>query len=146
MQDIECHNATLDAVRRDQGAIMPSTQPFGVSNDFMMSRRRHPFFKQLIDALPAWNRRYGGNYATVMFSTGPAFVDFMLIQYLRTQLDRPSPDRVHIMHPDLYAGRSPSYFRHHPGSSWHAGDANWLLVPWNFIVSVVAGVRGLFWR
>jgi mannosyltransferase OCH1-like enzyme len=124
-----------------------------LSNDFMMSSKHHPFYKLLMDNLAKWNSYYGSNYPvsaslimhflwdfsffsfcdfvqTVMFSTGPAFVDVQLMSYLKMQRARgdemPENEKVHIMSQDLYGGRMYSFFRHHPGSSWHHEDASFI--------------------
>ena len=96
----------------------------------MAASPQHPFFKQLIDALPWWNRRFGTTYPTVMFSTGPAFVDVQAVSFLQRQraLGRvlPERDRLSIMAKELYSDRWASYFQHHHGSSWHGADAKWI--------------------
>jgi hypothetical protein len=76
----------------------------------MAAAPQHPFFLTLIHNLPRWNYRFGTNYPvcfchvfagfflaheanidlilcaqTVMFSTGPAFVDNQLVSYLNAQ-------------------------------------------------------------
>ena len=115
----------LDAVRRHFSAVVPATKPFGVSNDFLAARPGHPFFRQLLDALPAWNMRYGTNYPTVMFSTGPGFLDFQAMKYLARQHELPERDRLFIMSIHLYSHQWASYFEHHHGSTWHQKDAWW---------------------
>lgn len=93
----------------------------------VMAEPGHPFLASVIEALPRWNWRFGSNYPTVMFSTGPGFLDFQLRAYLARQRDRgermPEAERVSIMHRDLYSHRMSSYFQHHHGSSWHQWDA-----------------------
>jgi mannosyltransferase OCH1-like enzyme len=39
-------------------AFLPHTLPFGFNNDFIGSRPRHPLFRRIIAAMPAWNRYY----------------------------------------------------------------------------------------
>ncbi|KAL2915935.1 hypothetical protein HK105_204358 [Polyrhizophydium stewartii] len=67
-------------------AVIPKTSPIGFSNDFMMARPRHPFFKQLILALPKWNRSFLTPYATIFFSTGPMFLNLQFGLYVNSAL------------------------------------------------------------
>ena len=66
--------------------LLPQTKPVGFSNDFMVAAAGHPFLRQMIDALPKWNRRFGSKYPTVMFSTGPMFVSYQVRSTNRTSI------------------------------------------------------------
>ena len=70
--DIGCRR-NLDALRvYEDTVILPKTKPIGFSNDFFMASPRHPFMKQLMDALPSWKMESRlSPYASVMASTGP---------------------------------------------------------------------------
>lgn len=46
---------------RQFAAVFPKTDPWGVSNDMMMSSPKHPFLQQIIDNLHRWNRWYVQN-------------------------------------------------------------------------------------
>ena len=59
-------------------AAAAQTKPVGFSNDFLVATPGHPFLGQMLTALPAWNRRFGTKYPTVMFSTGPMFVSYQV--------------------------------------------------------------------
>ncbi|KAI8926879.1 nucleotide-diphospho-sugar transferase [Entophlyctis helioformis] len=80
-------------------AVVPKTEPIGFSNDFMMASPRHPFFKQLIDALPHWNRWFLTPYATVFFSTGPMFLNLQLGIYY--QKHPQLPEHKHTLEPPM---------------------------------------------
>jgi hypothetical protein len=102
-----------------------------------MAEPNHPAMAQFVDILPRWNRFYGTKYPTVMFSTGPAFVDLQLMRFIasrRTLRDARegiestrTTDLIDIL--ENYGG-SDSFFYHVEGSSWHADDAQ--LVLWLF--------------
>lgn len=63
-------------------AVFPLTVPVGLSNDFMVSTKHHPFMLQLMNSLTDNARSYGFNYATVMLSAGPLFVSWQWFKYL----------------------------------------------------------------
>jgi mannosyltransferase OCH1-like enzyme len=53
---------------------LPATQPNGVSNDFMISTKGHPLFRQLISRLSLFNHNYILYTLTVMLSAGPPYL------------------------------------------------------------------------
>jgi mannosyltransferase OCH1-like enzyme len=101
--------------------LLPETSPCGFSNDVLIAAPRHPFFKQLMEALPYWNHHFGSKYLTVMMSTGPLFVSyqFNIFQH-KSNLTRVLPH-------ELYGSRHSSFFYHTKGSSWHGSDAQFIL-------------------
>ena len=106
-------------------AVFPATSPFGVSNDLMISTPEHPFFEFLISQLEAWNVNYGSKFLTVMFSTGPSFVDAQLMEYLNSQQQQKQNDLnnksdILLLNDEWYTRL---YFYHTQGSSWHGADA-----------------------
>ena len=100
-------------------ALVPLTEPFGLSNDVLFSTRESPFFKTLIDALPRKSKWYGSPYLTVMYSTGPMFLS---LQYMRMSPEE--QNGVLVLPPELYNAKKTSYFRHLRGSTWHSSDAH----------------------
>jgi mannosyltransferase OCH1-like enzyme len=67
--------------------ILPKTN-IGISNDLLLSRKEHPFFKQVIDELINWKLSWGFSispYAAVMYSTGPGFLTVQLTAYVQNE-------------------------------------------------------------
>ena len=144
--DIGCYKP-MDPLLR-YPAMLPKTEPIGFSNDFMAARPKHPFFKQLIDALPYWNHNYWFPYLTVFLSTGPLFVDIQFGLYNNSLIENNmvksdvntndlisrSSDAVWVLEPLLYSkGRPNSFFAHFQGSSWHEPDAGFVFFLWGFL-------------
>lgn len=124
---------------------LPQTQPIGFSNDVMASAQpNHPFFTDLIAALPSHNHYWGTKYPTVFASTGPLFLS------IRYGLSAWRED-VWIIPNELYGNGPNSFFRHIRGNSWHGWDAVLILWFWKwgnhvlFVVAVLA-VGGFLWR
>jgi hypothetical protein len=64
------------------------TEPFGVTNDFMVAAPQHPFFGFLVDRLASSNHWWITPYLTVMLSAGPLFVSRSIAAY---DPQRPTP-------------------------------------------------------
>jgi mannosyltransferase OCH1-like enzyme len=142
-----------DGCARRLDALLPypswlrRTKPTGISNDAMGSVPGHPFFKQVIDALPRYNRYWGMPYITVMFSTGPLFLSVIWEEYMRQALG--VGEEVMVLMPEEYSGNEWSFFDISAGSSWHGNDAktifwmgrHWLLLTVSGFIA--AGVVGL---
>ncbi|KAL9182285.1 hypothetical protein ACHAXT_012937 [Thalassiosira profunda] len=105
--------------RLQKVAAIPQTQPFGFSNDVLISAKGSSFFKALIDALPSKTRWYCSPYLSVMYSTGPMFLS---LQYAR--LPPAKQHDVLVLPPELYTERKTRYFKHLRGSTWHQSDAH----------------------
>lgn len=138
--DIGCRRR-LDPLLRFE-VILPVTRPVGVSNDLIFAAKGHPFMDQVIHNLVTFNHRYLTHYPTVMFSTGPMFVSASYGLYVdahgpaspSTSLE---PDAgfsgVRVLPKPLYGKNAPlsevpdAFFKHYYGSSWHAGDAGFLI-------------------
>lgn len=58
--------------------VLAPTRPFGISNDLMMARPRHPHFRAALDGLPGsfrrWQRPWVPPYARVILGTGPLYL------------------------------------------------------------------------
>eukprot|EP00158_Paraphelidium_tribonemae_P006299 Partr_v1_DN27766_c1_g1_i4_m67246 putative Mannosyl phosphorylinositol ceramide synthase SUR1 len=144
--DVGCRKE-MEPLRR-YPAIFPQTQPLGVSNDFMASTTGHPFFRRLIDKLPAFNHRYGSKYPTVMISTGPIFVDSQLFEYAKSTGNSINSTFV-VMPSELYGGHKESFFYHVPGSSWHGSDTVVIMQIYQSPIisaSIAFGSLILIWR
>ena len=128
-------------------ATIPLTNPFGLTNDLMMSRRHHPFFKQLMENLAAWNKWYFTPYFTVLISTGPLFVT---IQYALATIKTVSD--ISLLDTSVYAYSYPNipkngfFFFHVPGSSWHSLDAKLIqtIVQYKFATFVIIFILFLY--
>jgi len=111
--------------------ILPRTIPVGISNDLIFASPRHPFMDLVTHNLVTFNHRYGTNYPTVMFSTGPMFLS---AQYgLWPSSDgMGSRTGVRVLPKALYGKNAKpeesvhSFFLHYYGSSWHADDASFV--------------------
>lgn len=122
-------------------AIFPRTIPVGISNDLILASKGHPFLDLLIHSLASFNHAFLTPYATVMFSTGPMFVSALYHRISGEGKVRPSTpaeidagfDGVRILPKVLYGKNvresevPDSFYRHFYGSSWHAGDADFLI-------------------
>ncbi|NJD19593.1 MAG: hypothetical protein FIA95_09980 [Gemmatimonadetes bacterium] len=109
--------------------VLAPTWPFGLSNDLMMSRPGHPFFRAVLDGLPAafrrWHRPWIPPYVQVLSGGGSS--------YLTSVWRRMSPHvRARLLTEAEYGhpGAGPALVSHLPGSSWHAWDARLALWVW----------------
>lgn len=109
-------------------AVLPKTYPIGVSNDFMATTRQHAFFDQVLHALKSHAHTFGSKFPTVMFSTGPMFVNFELARYLRRSNQHTCTDKnaVCVIEQRWYENTPGSYLQHYDGSSWHGWDSDLL--------------------
>ena len=138
--DIGCQKRLDPLLRFD--LILPKTIPVGVSNDLMFSVPGHSFMDLLIRSLNKFNHRFFTHYATVMFSTGPMFVStlhrvFASVHEKVGPSDAQQPERgfqgIRVLPKSLYGKNlepdqvPDSFFVHMYGSSWHAGDAGFLI-------------------
>ncbi|PWN29874.1 hypothetical protein BDZ90DRAFT_230710 [Jaminaea rosea] len=138
--DIGCRRR-LDPLLRFE-VVLPVTRPVGVSNDLIFAAKQHPFMDQTIHNLVTFNHRYLTHYPTVMFSTGPMFVSASYGLYVEAHgpasPSNPSDPAagfkgVRVLPKSLYGKNAKesevpdAFFRHYYGSSWHAGDAGFLI-------------------
>jgi mannosyltransferase OCH1-like enzyme len=107
-------------------AALPATKPSGVSNDFMISTKGHPFFGQLMSRLSLFNHNYIIYYLTVMLSAGPLFVSLNERSFDTSSQESP----VRILHEEIY-GRSYLWFA--GGNSWHGRDGLLITSIYNFV-------------
>ncbi|WFC97546.1 hypothetical protein MYAM1_000260 [Malassezia yamatoensis] len=163
--DIGCKRRLDSLLRFD--AILPKTIPVGVSNDLIFAAKQHPFMQQLIENLTRFNHHFLTPYATVMFSTGPMFVSAVYRMYADAHaLVTPStPDKptqgfkgIRVLPKSLYGKNAKpneapdAFFEHMYGSSWHEGDAGFLIFLRNYgrllmaigLAIVLVGLRR-FW-
>lgn len=137
--DIGCARPMDPLLRFD--AIFPRTIPVGLSNDLILASKGHPFLELLIHSLASFNHAFLTPYATVMFSTGPMFVSALYHRISGENKVRPSTpaevdagfNGVRILPKVLYGKNvresevPDTFYRHFYGSSWHAGDADFLI-------------------
>ena len=67
--------------RRGKVALAPATEPVGVSNDVLCATRGSPFFKDLMENLPAKNAWYGSPYLT-----GTILLRFSMSNCFKTEM------------------------------------------------------------
>lgn len=116
--------------------LLPVTDPVGFSNDVMVSAPGHPLMRAVVDALPAWNVRFGTRYPTVMFSTGPMF---LTMQFAAFAGDRSA---LWALPGALYTGPA-AFFHHYSGSSWHGADSRAIFLVythWRAVASAAAAL------
>ena len=115
--DLHCRRS-LGPLRRFD-FVSPSAYPVGISNGFLMTSARHPFFKALVDQLPLFNRNFLLPYATVMFSTGCMYISAQYALHCHRYNLRILDYEQHRL-----SGRIVTpLFQHHGSSSWHSNDA-----------------------
>lgn len=108
-------------------AWLRKTIPTGVSNDIMGSRPNHPFFNKIIDNLQKYNRNWFVSYITIMASTGPLFVSLIWKQYRREAIMSQKDDVRVLVPPKPNNDHSKYFFYTAKGSSWHLGDAKFIM-------------------
>lgn len=102
--------------------MLAETSPFGYANDVLAASPRNPFFRQLVSALPFWNKNFVLPYLTEMLACGPLFLS--LQWYWAT---KEVQDGLHIIPAEMYGTEvSPIYFAG-GHSSWHEWDAPYVL-------------------
>ncbi|EEB08783.1 mannosyltransferase complex subunit [Schizosaccharomyces japonicus yFS275] len=122
--DIGCKR-DMSALLGTGSLILPSSEPFGYSNDWFAASRHHPFLLQVMKALPRYNHRYLTKYPTVMLSTGPLFLSIQFCYYFAKNSFK---TQSRILPIELYGNTPTSFFSHVYGSSWHGKDAK--LIMW----------------
>ena len=116
--------------------ILAKTEPVGVTNNLLVSKKGALFFSYLSRRLVTSNGRYVSPYFTVMFTAGPLFV-------YRSYLKYPCKELVHRISSHLH---SDVYFVHTHASQWHGWDAPvvmWLSRHGRTILQMLA-VLGVF--
>jgi inositol phosphorylceramide mannosyltransferase catalytic subunit len=108
------------------------TDPTGISNDAMGSRRHHPYLRRVVDHLKIYGHTWILPYLTVMLSTGPLFLSAQWKEYLWT--NPRGEDEINVLMPNWYSllyrrgidyrfeEDSTRFFSSFGGSSWHRSD------------------------
>ena len=109
-------------------AVVPQTDPWGVSNDLIMAGPGHPFLGEVLDRLPAasvWNSRLVPLHFRVLLSTASLHLTLTL---------RRSPHRseVHVLPRARYSSQDPerAYVLHVAGNSWVGWDTHLFTFVW----------------
>lgn len=119
--DLRCRTP-LDLLRT-QAFITPPANPTGVNNAFIASVPRHPFWSHLIANLQAYDLAWlHSPYVTNMMSTGCHFFSTMH----RTSVDHASLGILDQSN-KLNGHVTTALFEHLGASSWHKGDARFIL-------------------
>jgi hypothetical protein len=161
--DIGCKRPMRPLLRYD--VVVAGTIPVGISNDLMFASPHHPFMDFVIHNLVTFNHRYGTNYPTIMFSTGPMFLS---AQYnLWSSSVSKDPNRtgwereVRVLPKSLYGKNAKpeesvnAFWWHFYGSSWHADDAGFItflgkygrvLMTTGIVIVVLGSLRFLWVR
>lgn len=111
--------------------VMYKTRPFGVSNDFLMSKPRNPFITSVINGLSRADRWYLIPYLTIFCSTGPLYLYGRYMAY-------------HQKGDILILNSTVSFLKHKSGSAWHQLDGKvlwWMYIHrrivFNYALSVL---------
>lgn len=119
--DIECIKGIrylLKTFPNHVGFVMYWTRPFGVSNDFIISKQKHPFLAEVISGLPAANRMHFIPYLKPFFTTGPIY---LYGRYLATIKTRDV----------LILNKTDGFISHKTGAAWHGLDGQ--IIWWIYI-------------
>lgn len=122
--DLKCR-VNLDPFLDRHEIIQPPAQPTGVNNAFIASRPGHPFWKFVIDNLPAYHLNwFNSPYVSNMFSTGCQLLSTMHLYF--------GPRRTEMMQLLPFDQRLNGHvttflFEHLGASSWHRSDAQTIL-------------------
>lgn len=138
---------------------LPTTEPLGLSNDFMAGAPGHPFFgvlcRRLLSPLasPRWIYT---RFFTVMFSTGPSFVSTQLVGFRLARSAQGLPAEVYpvvdggagagtggaggvlLLAPTLYDSGADSIVGHVHGASWHDTSTSLLWQWYDMLPEAVA--------
>lgn len=140
-------------------AWYPKATPFGVNNDLMATRARHPLTLLQLKQLAPRNKNLLFPYLTIFWSTGPQFTsDLLKMWYFAlwggqshsyeagTPKTPTDPDTVYVLPLPFYSEEY-TFFGHSPGGTWHGDDVKvvlWLVDhPWWFAV-IPVGVFAVF--
>ncbi|KAI9767308.1 MAG: hypothetical protein M1840_005717 [Geoglossum simile] len=80
----------------------------------------------LDESLQSFERNWYAPYITVMYTTGPLFLSVMWKEYMRRKLGR-EDNRVRVLGIEERGGPRLGYWESTGGSSWHRGDAKFIL-------------------
>lgn len=132
--DISCRRALNPLL--PFAAWYPKASPFGVNNDLMASRARHPLMETMVRQLEPRNRDLIFPYLTIFWSTGPQFASDMMRRWASKTVKAWGADRkkegstssadidadaVRVLPLEFYSEEF-SFFGHHPGGTWHGKD------------------------
>lgn len=138
---------------------LPTTEPVGLSNDFMAGTPGHPFFgvlcRRLLSPLASPHWIYT-RFFTVMFSTGPSFVSTQLVGFRLARSAQGLPAEVYpqtgggaaagaggaggvwLLAPSLYDSGPASIVGHVHGASWHDASTSLLWQWYDMLPEAVA--------
>lgn len=119
--DIECKRNMLAVYMTlpvNTGIVMYYTSPFGVSNDFIIAKAKHPFMTAVIRGLSSSYRWYVLPFLTEMFSTGPMYLSARFWSF-KNRYDM------------IVLKDTRSFLVHKTGTSWHEADSK--ILWWIFL-------------
>ncbi|KAJ5358656.1 uncharacterized protein N7496_011069 [Penicillium cataractarum] len=130
-------------------SLFQSTQPTGVTNDFLITSDKHPAYEAAIAKLPMFNAithfwAEWQPYCAIMISAGPIFLTMVLKEYLLEQPSLPS-STVNVVNATVLA----PYIMDLESSTWHRADAKVLMWighrPWIWFSMGAAGlIAGIY--
>lgn len=112
---------------RAPGLFLAPTEPLGYSNDLMGAEAGHPFFRHVIDRLPAAHRRWQHWYVMphlrVLATTGSLFLTGCVRSWRGA---RPIVDLSRRAYGTDPQGEGPVHVVHRAGGTWHRADSRFL--------------------
>ena len=135
--DLKCRKPISHLLKNfeNKGIVMYETTPFGVTNDFLVTETRHPFFAYVIQGLKYSNRWYIFPHAQTMLSTGPTYLTGRYYNF-------DQKDDIHILNREYMR----AYFNRTGGFKWHGWDIatiKWYNDNWSVIVPFTKYSLGL---
>lgn len=114
-------------------ACFPRRAPFGVESDFIISSRKHPFYRQLISNLGLFNRDYYFHFWTMLASAGPVYVSIQKLIFFSSK-----ESIIRLLHFDVFR---PIFIRKENGLTWVQDDFEFLLYIGKFVDQIIWCVK-----
>ena len=113
--DLECKTPLDEILANKTGydLVVPETDPFGVTVEFMAAKPGRPFLLHVVMDLYSNMANYILPYVTIIFTTGPMYLTNRMVDY-------PKHDEIYVIPQEIYRTK---YFRNLHGGSWHRWDS-----------------------
>ena len=142
--DLECKTPLDEILANKTGhdLVVPETDPFGVTVEFMAAKPGRPFLLHVVMDLYSNMANYILPYVTIIFTTGPMYLTNRMVDY-------PKHEEIYVIPQEIYRTK---YFRNLHGGSWHRWDSAliksvytltspFVFVPVAFIIAFLIYIR-----